>query len=65
LLQKGGGSSFDGTKYDEKAGSMNVLMRWKQIQNMKTYRKLFKDKELIGLSEKIFGHIPGTEVLYK
>ena len=34
----GGGSSFDGTKYDGKADKMEVLNRWRQID-----KEIFKE----------------------
>lgn len=65
VTKEGVGSSFDKRKYDNRADQMLLLERWKQVVKNKNYRSLFKDKELVDLSEKIFGHIPGTEVLYK
>jgi hypothetical protein len=61
---KGGGSSFDGLKY-RKGNEMQILKRWTDLKEDRFYRSIFRDKELIRLSNKIFGHIPGTEVLYK
>lgn len=59
----GPGSSFDGRKYNGKASEMKVLERWKFFKDYPFYRDIFKDKELIGLSNKIFGPMEGTEIL--
>lgn len=34
--------------------------RWKKLSDNEEYRKLFVDREILDLSEKIFGEIPGT-----
>ena len=37
---------------------MKVLERWRMYENMEAYRNLFlNDKELVSLSERIFGKI--------
>jgi hypothetical protein len=59
----GGGSSFDGRKYDGKAGEMQTEERWKRLKDNEVYRSIFKDIELVDLSNRIFGKIPGTDVL--
>ncbi len=51
------GSSFTGTKFNGKANKMKVLERWKFLINNNFYRELINDKELIELSDKIFGKI--------
>lgn len=48
-----------------KADKMKVLERWKTFKDDPFYRSLFKDNELIELSNRIFGRIPGTEKLLK
>lgn len=58
------GDSFDNMNFDGKADKMNVLHRWAVFKDDRLFVSLFKDTELIALSEKIFGHIPQTEVLY-
>jgi hypothetical protein len=58
----GGGSSFNFLSYKENANKMAVLERWEEYQNNEQYRELLKDKELLKLSDSIFGHIPGTEI---
>jgi hypothetical protein len=60
----GGGSSFDGLKLDGKANQMDVNNRWKQFIDREEYRQLFSNKKLLEYSLKIFGHLPGTEVLF-
>ena len=61
----GGGSSFDGVKFDGDARKMDVLNRWKKFKDDPAYRQLVNNGELIAYSEKIFGHLPGTEELRK
>ena len=60
----GGGSSFDGRELDGKASKMDVNNRWKEFINNEEYRQLFNQERLLEYSLKIFGHIPGTEVLF-
>jgi hypothetical protein len=61
--QEGGGSTFD-KKTIDKADDMKLFERWKTVRDDPVYRGLFLDREIIELSEQIFGHIPGTEDLY-
>jgi len=61
VIAIGGGSSFDRTNLNNSATEMKVLERWKFYENSKEFAELFKDDELIEMSEKIFGKIPGTE----
>jgi len=42
---------------------MKVTERWKNYSDDETYLGLFADKEIIRLSNQIFGSIPGTDVL--
>lgn len=58
-------SSFDGREYANNASEMKVMERWKVLKDDPIYRDIFKDKELVDLSEQIFGHIEGTEYLYR
>lgn len=60
----GGGSSFDRTSYDGRAGAMRTAERWRHFQDDREFRRFFADPEVIELSERIFGHIPGTELLH-
>lgn len=61
----GPGSSFDGRKFDGKANEMKVLDRWKVFGDYPFYRSIFQDKELLELSNKIFGKIEGVNVLHE
>ena len=54
------GSSFDGFSYDGRAGEMRVLERFRKYEDNPFYLGLF-DPEIIDLSQRIFGEIPGTE----
>jgi len=58
----GGGSSFEKRKFHGKAENMDVLNRWQQFVDDSSYRTLFSDA-VFEYSERIFGHIPGTESL--
>lgn len=57
-----GGSSFDGDAYDGRAEAMPVFERWRYYAEDPSFRAMF-DEQVWGLSEEIFGVIPGTEVL--
>ncbi len=59
----GGGSSFDGVSYSGRGQEMSVLERWKNFVDILQFRDFFCDEELWEMSEKIFGKIPGTEIL--
>ena len=64
VKSEGGGSSFDRTSFQGQANKMDVLNRWKILSDDPSYRALLKsNRELIDYSERIFGHLPGTEVL--
>ncbi len=59
----GGGSSFDGLRYQGRAAEMPVNRRWERYRDGVFFRSFFQDAELISLSQRIFGWIPGTECL--
>ena len=59
----GGGSSFEGQQMDGKGSKMQVLDRWKHFVDDNRYREIFQNKTLLDYSQKIFGDIPGTDVL--
>jgi len=61
IAPSGGGSSFMESTDD--ARNLHVLDRWRHYAEDKRYRRLFRDKELVELSERIFGHIDGTDIL--
>jgi hypothetical protein len=65
MSKYGPGSSFDKFKYKGQAYKMKVLERWKVFKEYPFYRSIFEDKELVELSNKIFGKIPGTDTLLK
>ncbi len=60
VTQIGGGSSFDSIDYNRKASEMKVLERWKHYKDDKDFQLIFKDQELMELSGRIFGQIPGV-----
>lgn len=60
----GRGSSFDGAKYAGNAAQMDVINRWKWFSDSSVYRELLKTEGLLDYSQKLFGSIPGTEILY-
>lgn len=57
------GDSFDGLKYDGRAAEMKVLDRWRAYAEDPTFLRLVDDEELVTLSERVFGRLPGTEDL--
>ncbi|MDY6784670.1 MAG: hypothetical protein SW833_19350 [Cyanobacteriota bacterium] len=63
VRKNGTGSSFDGLNFDGQAAKMDVLNRWKTVADDINYRALFNNPEIFEYSERIFGHIPGTEAL--
>ena len=65
VLSHGGGSSFDGKSLDGKATTMDTSNRWKYFVDNPTYLGLIKNKKILNYSHKIFGFIPGTEILFK
>lgn len=59
----GGGSSFDGKKFAQNANQMAVLQRWQHFADDRAYRRALSREDVFAYSERIFGHIPGTEIL--
>lgn len=57
------GDSFDNLEFEGRAHEMKVLERWRYYADDRDFRQLFNDRELLELSEKIFGVIPGTDTL--
>jgi hypothetical protein len=55
------GDSFDNLEFEGRANEMKVLERWRHFADDRDFQKLFHDRELHELSERIFGVIPGTE----
>ncbi|NET43928.1 hypothetical protein [Okeania sp. SIO2B3] len=58
----GEGSSFEGKQFNNKATSMDVLNRCQKVADNPQYKQFF-NQEILKYSERIFGHIPGTESL--
>jgi hypothetical protein len=52
----GGGSSFDGVKYNESAFMMDISGRWKNYTDDDRFLNLINDKKLARLSLAIFEH---------
>ena len=60
----GNGSSFEKNTKLHNAERVKVLERWKTLKDNVIYRELInEDKEAIELSERVFGHVSGTEYL--
>jgi len=68
LTPEGGGSSFDQNKVED-IRNLEIFERWRVSLKDKVFfealKIIFKDAELVKLSEKIFGHIEGTEIFYE
>lgn len=60
---RAGGSSFDQTTYKNEASKMKVHSRWQYYQDNDLYRQILNNQELLSYSQRIFGHIPRTEIL--
>ena len=58
VLPVGGGSSFD--KTNVAASEMKVFERWQYYRDDPVFSTIFEDKEIIELSNRIFGEIPGV-----
>lgn len=57
-----GGSSFDGLRYDGRAGQMKVLERWRYFASIPEFWGLF-DRQTLRLSRQIFGPAPHIEAM--
>ncbi len=57
-----GESQFDGRRYDGTAQQMDVLNRWRLLEDDPVYVEQFRDKELILLADRIF-QVEGIESL--
>jgi hypothetical protein len=61
LSQDGGGSSFSGQEFQDRAREMDVLDRWRNFVDDDDYRSAF-DEETVELSNRIFGDITGGAI---
>jgi len=61
---EGHGSTRDGMNYQGRGSQMKTNERWKYFAYDPEYRKIFRDMEIVELSNRIFGQIPGTELLW-
>ncbi|MFW6129651.1 MAG: hypothetical protein ACOC56_00615 [Atribacterota bacterium] len=59
----GCGSSFSSCLKQGHGSNLDVLNRWQVFEDNSSFRECFQDKILYKLSERIFGHIVGTEQL--
>lgn len=68
VAPEGGGSSFDRMN-NKNVSYEDVCSRWKKCVEDKykfnIFKSIFEDKEIIELSDRIFGHIEGTECFYE
>jgi hypothetical protein len=51
---RGGGSSFDGTQFEGRAGEMKVGERWRRFEHDARWRAQFDD-EIVSLTRELFG----------
>ncbi len=58
----GGGSSFDGLRFDGHARRMAVLDRWRHFAGDPAYLDLF-DPEVVSLAQEVFGDLPALDRL--
>lgn len=61
----GGGSSFDKTDFQGRATDMEVFRRWEAYAEDPEYRKLLRNEVLRDYVERIFGHFPNIDLLWK
>jgi hypothetical protein len=59
VIPVGGGSSFD--QDSTSSENMKLFERWKHFRDDKLFRSLFDDRELLDLSDELFGEIPGVK----
>jgi hypothetical protein len=55
LAPEGAGSSFDGTRYLDRAREMDVLGRWRGMERNLFFHAVVNDRRLLRLTERIFG----------
>lgn len=59
VADAGGGSSFDGLRFDGKAERMDVFNRWRHFAGEADYRALFDD-DVVTLTERAFAELPAA-----
>jgi hypothetical protein len=57
VSSRGGGSSFEGQSMDGRASEMQVLSRWRKMEDNPAFQELFADGELERYSAALFGDI--------
>ena len=58
VMDFGGGSSFEGTGSSD--GNRKYLQRFLSLSDNEDFKSIFLDREIVTLSERIFGQIEGT-----
>lgn len=53
--QAGGGSSFNGLKFNGRAQEMDVLTRWHEFRQDKDFLQFIQDPEIQRISEEFYG----------
>lgn len=61
----GGGSSFEKMKHQNRGSNMRIFERWREFikddgyqgKRLERYKTIFRDQEIIELSDKLFGQI--------
>lgn len=55
------GHSFDGLEYDGRAQEMKLTERWKYFYQENYFTEIFANRELVELSDRIFGNVLGQQ----
>ncbi len=56
MSNAGGGSTWDGMKFDGKANKMKVRERWRTMTDDEKYMEFMNDPELRELTQRVFGY---------
>lgn len=59
VLDYGGGSSFDGLRFDGKASEMKILDRWREFESDPKMIRILRNKQLARIDRQYFGTIYG------
>ena len=62
VATQGGGSSFDALDVDAESLLKKTSTRWQRFKDVPEYREAIATPGLREYSERIFGHLPGTEL---